>query len=39
MLSRLYTIREDYLNVSNVDLYYINNSQVYVGFSFFKIHF
>lgn len=31
MLPRLYSIREDYLNVSNVDLYYINNSQVYVG--------
>lgn len=33
MLSRLYSItgREDYLNVSNVDLYYTSNSQVYVG--------
>lgn len=37
MLFRLYSIREDYLNVSNVDLYYSNNSQVYVGlFLFFK---
>ena len=40
MLSRLYSIREDYLNVSNVDLYYINNSQVYVGlFLFLKFTF
>lgn len=40
MLSWLYTIREDYLNVSNVDLYYINKSQVYVGlFHFFKFTF
>lgn len=40
MLFRLYSIREDYLNVSNVDLYYTNNSQVYVGlFLFLKIHF
>lgn len=35
MLSRLYSIREEYLNVSNVDLYYTNNSQVYVGLFLF----
>lgn len=35
MLSRLYSVREDYLNVSNVDLYYTNNSQVYVGLFLF----
>lgn len=35
MLSRLYSIREDDLNVANVDLYYTNNSQVYVGLFLF----
>lgn len=35
MLFRLYSIREDYLNVLNVDLYYTNNSQVYVGLFLF----
>lgn len=39
MLSRLYSTRKDYLNVSNVDLYYTNNSQVYVGLFLFLIHF
>lgn len=39
ILYRLYRIRKDYLNVSNVDLYYTNNSQMYVGLFRFFIHF
>lgn len=39
ILSRLYSVREDYLNVSNVDLYYTNNSQVYVGLFLFFFKF